>query len=189
MSRRHRFLALPVLVVAGCLVLGAPAQAGDDPMPRLQHLVTSLQMALMPGRPAGALESLVRQQLIPLLDVEGIARQVTGPRWSASGAATRSRFKVQIRQRLEHLALSALREHGAKVRAWLAGARLLPPSRPEPGYLLVRLRHPQGSPDEVRLWLAGGHQGWRVVNVSTVGFSLAGMAKALLGPASGAMLR
>src|SRR6056297_3613794 len=185
MSRRRRFLALAVLAVAGCLVPGVPVQARDDAMPRVQHLMTSLQAALVPGRPPGALESLVRQQLIPLLDVEGIARQVTGPRWSASGPAARSRFQAQIRQRLERLALSALQEHGGKVRAWLGGARLLPPSRPEPGYLLVRLRNPQASPDEVRLWLSRGPRGWRVVNVSTVGFSRAAMAEALLGPASG----
>lgn len=190
MSRRRLSLVLPVLVVAGCLGLGATvAAARDDPMPRLRHLMTSLQAALVPGRAPGALEPVVRHQLMPLLDVEAIARQVTGPRWSASGPAARSRFQAQVQRRLEGLALAALGEHGGKVRTWLAGARLLPPSRPEPGHLLVRLRHPQATPDEMRLWLAGGPRGWRVVNVTTAGFSLMGMADVLLGPASGGVLR
>lgn len=189
MNRRRRFLAVAVLVVGGCLGFGTPAVARDDAMSRLQYLMTGLQLALSPGRPPGALEALVRHQLVPLLDMEGIARQVTGPPWSASGPAARRRFQAQVQLRLERLALAALREHGGKVRDWLAGARLLAPSRPEPGRLLVRLRHPQATPDEVRLWLTRGPRGWRVVNVTAAGFGLAGMADALLGPAAGGMLR
>ncbi|MDZ7751008.1 MAG: ABC transporter substrate-binding protein [Gammaproteobacteria bacterium] len=187
MIERRRFICFMVLLMCGGLT--TPAAARDDPTPQVRHLMTRLQAALTPGRSPAALEAVVRHQLIPALDVEGIARQVTGPRWNASGPAARSRSQAQARARLEHVALVALREHGDEVRAWLAGAHLLPPSRPDPGHVVVRLRHPQAMPDEVRLWLTRGPRGWRVANATVAGFSLMGMAGTLLGPAAGGMMR
>lgn len=175
-------------LLAALLVLsGSSALAVEPPEHGLQRLMVEMQGALARGGPAGehAAARLLRQRLVPLLDVDGIARRVTGPLWNALGPASQGRLKLMVRSRLEEVAVTALERHREAVRDWLAGASVVPGRPYGHDRRLVRLRHPGAFPDEVRLWLVRTGQSWRVANISASGFSLAGLSQAMLAPALG----
>ena len=184
-GRLRGLLGALLLVIMAALV-SRPAVALEAPGVLVHRLVGGLQAALAPrpGRP-NAVASVVAGELVPRLDLDAIARRVTGPRWSALGPAGRSRLKHRMEERIQRLAAAALEEHGGLVRRWLAGARVLPARRAAGGQVLVPLRNPRMAPEEIRVWLSPHRDGWRVAEVAASGVSLAALSQLLAAPAFG----
>jgi ABC-type transporter MlaC component len=177
MRSRRRFLAGLMAAAAALLVQAAASEAPDAWLNRVwAEFFAALRAS--PPRDTAQAQALLERQLVPLLDVEALARRIVADAWTQATPAARRELVAALR-------LALPRRHApALLRLRPMNLQVLYSRRPAPGsaevYAWVQAASLQAP---LRFALVDNGQGWRAADVTVLAFSLSQSLRAELLPA------